>query len=86
MSDGTRSWQPIVETIESLSFTYTLIDGTVVTAPTSAQMSSIAKVQIQVTAKTAKPDPAYLDASHNDHHRRYALTAVVFPRNLWPLV
>lgn len=81
-SDGTRSWQPIVETIETLSLTYTLIDGTVVTAPTSAQVSSIAKVRVQVTAKTAKPDPAYTDPVNNDHHRRYTLTAVVAPRNL----
>jgi len=81
-ADGTKSWQPIVEGIETLNFTYTLVDGTVVANPTSAQVSSIAKVQVQVTAKTAKPDPAYLDASHGDHHRRYTLTAIVAPRNL----
>jgi len=81
-ADGTKSWQPIVEGIEALNFTYTLADGTVVANPTSAQIPSIAQVQIQVTARTAKQDPAYTDPVNNDHYRRYTLTAGVVPRNL----
>lgn len=81
-ADGTKSWQPIVEGIEALNFTYTLVDGTVVANPTSAQVPSIAQVQIQVTSRTAKEDPAYTDPVNNDHYRRYTLTAGVVPRNL----
>ena len=83
-STGAVHWQPLVENVETLNFTYTLSDGTVVgppSDPTAAQVLTIVKVKIQVTAKTAKQDPAYTDPTNNDHYRRYTLVASVTPRN-----
>ena len=84
-STGSVHWQPLVENIESLDFTYTLSDGTVVASPsdpTAAQVLNIVKVTITVTAKATKPDPDYTDPTSSDHYRRYRLTASVTPRNL----
>lgn len=84
-STGAVHWQPLVENIESLAFTYTLNDGTVIappTDPTAAQLATVARVSIAVTAKAAKADPGYTDPTYNDHYRRYTLTAGVTPRNL----
>ena len=84
-STGSVHWQPLVENIGALEFTYTLKDGTVVTPPsnpTAAQVLTIVKVKIKVTAKAAKVDPAYTDPTNNDHYRRYTLVASVTPRNL----
>jgi type IV pilus assembly protein PilW len=84
-STGSVHWQPLMENIDVLEFTYTLNDGTVVAPPsdpTAAQVLTIAKVKIKVTAKAAKADPGYTDPTNNDHYRRYTLTASVTPRNL----
>jgi len=80
-STGAIKWQPLVENIESLNFTYTLSDGNDVQNPTAAQLSTIVKVKIAVTAKAAKEDLGYTDPTYNDHYRRYTLTATVKPRN-----
>lgn len=85
-STGAIHWQPLVENIDALEFTYTLKDGTVVTPPsnpTTAQVLTIVKVKIKVTAKTTKEDLAYTaDPPNSDHYRRYTLEASVTPRNL----
>jgi len=84
-STGSVHWQPLVENIELLEFSYALSDGTIVASPsdpTAAQVLTIVKVTITVTAKTTKPDPAYTDPTNGDHYRRYRLTTSVTPRNL----
>ena len=81
-STGAVHWQPLVENISALDFTYTLNDGTVVQNPNATQVLIIVKVKISVTAKTAKEDLAYTDPTNNDHYRRYTLAASVTPRNL----
>lgn len=81
-STGSVHWQPLVENIDALNFTYTLNDNTVVQNPDATQVLNIGKVKISVTAKAAKADPAYTDPTNNDHYRRYTLTASVTPRNL----
>lgn len=81
-STGAVPWQPLVENIDALNFTYTLNDNTVVQNPNATQILKIVKVEISVTAKAAKVDPAYTDPTNNDHYRRYTLVASVTPRNL----
>ncbi len=70
------SKQPAVEHIESLNFTYLLNDGTETTTPTSAQLDSIVKVKVSVTAKSAKPDV------NTGKYLTYTLTSEIVPRNL----
>lgn len=81
-STGAVHWQPLVENIDALNFTYTLNDNTVVQNPDATQVLKIVKVKISVTAKAAKVDPAYTDPTNNDHYRRYTLVASATPRNL----
>ena len=84
-STGAVHWQPVAENIDTLEFTYTLRDGTVIAPPsnpTAAQVLNIAKVDIKITAKTSKPDPDYTDPTYGDHYRRYTLTSAITPRNL----
>ena len=68
---------PVVENIESLSFVYTLADGS--TTSTPAVPSDIRLVHISLTARTARPDPGY---PTNSGHRTYTLKSVITPRNL----
>ncbi len=65
---------PIAENITSLTFVYTLADGT--TTSTPADLTSIRKVNLSITARTAYPDQA------TGHYRTLTLTSDVTPRNL----
>ena len=71
--------QPVAENIDTLEFSYTLKDGTVIAPPsnpTAAQVLNIAKVDIKITARTTKSAP---DSSG---YRTYTLTSFITPRNL----
>ncbi len=39
-------------------------------------------INVSLTARTTKPDPAYTHPTYGDHYRRYTLTSVITPRNL----
>jgi len=66
--------QPFAENIQGLTFTYYDAAGAV-----TATAADIRRIQIGITARTAKPDPAYLA---NNGYRTYTLTSFVTPRNL----
>jgi type IV pilus assembly protein PilW len=68
---------PVAENIDNLHFVYTLQDGS--TTSTPANPEHIRRVQISLTARTAKPDPAY---PVNGGHRLAWLTSLITPRNL----
>jgi type IV pilus assembly protein PilW len=65
---------PIAENITNLTFAYTLADGTTTGSP--ADMTTIRKVTVSITARTAYPDQA------TGHYRTLTLTSDVTPRNL----
>jgi type IV pilus assembly protein PilW len=65
---------PIADHITNLSFTYTLADGT--TSSNPASLSSIRKVTISITARTAKPN------QRTGLYRTFTLTSDVMARNL----
>ncbi len=64
---------PIADNITNLSFSYTLIDGSV--TPSPSNLANIRKVTITVAARTTHPDKAGL-------YRTISLTTDVTPRNL----
>ena len=66
--------QPFAENIQGLTFTYYDAAGAV-----TATAADIRRIQISITARTGKPDPAYLA---NNGYRTYTLTSFVTPRNL----
>lgn len=68
------SYQPVVEYIDSLTFSY--LDNAGITATTIGDIRSI---QVSIVAKAAKPDPSY---PANGGYRTYTLTSRVTPRNL----
>jgi len=71
-SNGSK--QPVVENIDSLTFTYlNSADGTADT------IGAIRSIQVMIVAKTAKPDPSY---PTNGGYRTYTLTSRITPRNL----
>jgi len=73
-SNGSR--QPVVENVDSLTFTY--YDSSGVTA----NLANIRKIKIIITTRTAKEDPSYTHPTSGDHYRRYTLESFVIPRNL----
>jgi type IV pilus assembly protein PilW len=77
-SNGTR--QPVVEHIESLAFVYYDGGGGALSIP--PVLSSVRKIQVTITARSALPDERYVDPVYGDHYRRYTLTSQVTPRNL----
>jgi type IV pilus assembly protein PilW len=68
---------PVAENIESLRFMYTLQDGSRTATP--ANPKQIRQVHIALTARTAKPDPAY---TANGGHRLALLTSQITLRNV----
>ncbi len=71
---GDSSYQPVVENIDSLTFTYlNSADGTATT------IGAIRSIQVTIVAKTAKIDPSY---PANGGYRTYTLTSRITPRNL----
>lgn len=71
---GTGTAQVLADNITAFTFEYLDANGavTIVTA-------NIRQVRLNLTARTAKPDPNY---SPNSGYRTYQLTAVVTPPNL----
>ena len=77
--DGTslrinRNAQPFAENIQSFAFTYQ--DGSGSATTTTAD---IRQIQINITARTGKPDPNY---GLNGGYRTYLLKSLVTPKNL----
>jgi hypothetical protein len=68
--------QPLAENIQSLSFSYTLSNGTQTSSPTTTQLSIITGILISLTAQTAQVDPT------TGQYKTYNLTTHVVPRNL----
>ena len=58
------------------AFTFSYFDGTGAATTTSA---NVRQVKVDITAKTAKPDPNY---AANNGYRTYQLTATITPPNL----
>jgi len=71
-SNGSK--QPVVENIQSLTFTY--LNSA---ASAAATIGAIRSIQVNIVARAAKPDPAY---PANGGYRTYTLTSTVTPRNL----
>ena len=71
---------PIVENIETLAFAYYDQDGGPLSIP--PPLSAVRRLQVTITAKSARPDLSYSDPVHGDHYRRFSLTFQVAPRNL----
>jgi type IV pilus assembly protein PilW len=67
---------PVAENIERLQFVYTLSDGSAATTP--ADPGQIRRVHVTLTARTARPDPAY---ATNNGYRLAMLTSHITPRN-----
>lgn len=68
------SYQPVVEYIQSLSFSYLDSSG-----GTAATIGEIRSIQVTIVANAAKPDPSY---PTNSGYRTYTLTSRITPRNL----
>jgi hypothetical protein len=64
---------PVADNITSLSFQYTLKDGTVTSA--SANLADIRKINVSITARTTRPD-------RNGLYRTITLSSDITPRNL----
>jgi type IV pilus assembly protein PilW len=77
---GVDGWQPLAENIESLSFLYTLSDGTATSAPTAAQLASIRMVKVTIRARTSVEDPEL--GSGSSAYRRRELISSVKVRNM----
>ena len=65
----------IAENIATLSFTYTLADGTVTTTP--ADLSQIRAIDVTLTGQTATPDP-----QHAAGYRNVTLNTTILVRNM----
>ena len=64
---------PVADNITSLSFQYTLKDGSVTSAP--ADLADIRKITVSITARTAHPD-------RSGAYRSITLSSDITPRNL----
>ncbi|MBN4054405.1 prepilin-type N-terminal cleavage/methylation domain-containing protein [Nitrospira defluvii] len=73
---GVGNNNPVLEHIESLDFVYRKADGTILTPPLVP--SQIGKVEITITARTARADPKYPD---NGGYRTRTLTTNISLRN-----
>jgi type IV pilus assembly protein PilW len=76
-STGAIHWQPVADNIESLSFLYTLADGTVTDSP--ADPKNIRVIKVTITAKTNMTDPEY---KGGDGYRRRTLSSSIKARNM----
>jgi type IV pilus assembly protein PilW len=64
---------PVADNITSLSFQYTLKDGSVTSAP--ADLADIRKITVSITARTTRPD-------RSGAYRSITLSSDITPRNL----
>lgn len=69
--------QPVAENVATLTFLYTLVDGSVTDNPPDPGL--IKGVQISLTTQTEKPNPDY---PYNNGYRKHTLISTVIPRNL----
>ena len=69
-----RNGAPWTDGIESLSFTYTLKDGSTTQAP--SDLSAIRKVTLALTVRSSAIDPLTAD------YKRFELTSDITPRNM----
>ena len=67
----------VAENIQSLSFLYTLADGSTTTTPTD--LTQVRRVDVSVTARTARSDPNY---SQNGGHRTLTVSGVAQLRSI----
>ena len=74
-SNGAK--QPVVENVDTLSFSYFDANGN-----STNNLANIREIQISIRVRTAKTDPDYTDPTFDDKYRRYTLTSQVTPRNL----
>jgi type IV pilus assembly protein PilW len=74
-SGGTA--EVLADNIPAFNFSYYDANGTAVNS--SANSGNIRKVTIDITARTAKPDPSY---TSNGGYRTYQLSADITPSNL----
>jgi len=73
----TNQWQPMVDNIESLSFLYTLSNGTTTSSP--ANLADIRMVRVAIRARTSILDP---ELGSGGGYRRRELTSLIKVRNL----
>lgn len=71
---GSGTSDVLADNITAFTFTYLNSDGA-----TATLASQIRQVQLDITARTAKPDPNYSD---NDGYRTYQVKATITPPNL----
>ena len=69
---------PFAENIVGFSFTYYRGDGVTLVTHTDND-DKIRQIEIEIVARTSKPDPDY---STNSGYRRYTLTSRITPINL----
>jgi len=75
-STSSIHWQPLAENIESISFIYTLADGTVTDSP--ANPKDIRMVRVTLIGRTSISDPEL----SGDGYRRRELATIIKVRNL----
>lgn len=71
---GSGTSEVLADNITAFTFTYHKSDGT-----TATLASQIRQVELNITARTAKPDPNY---TSNNGYREYPVTARITPPNL----
>jgi type IV pilus assembly protein PilW len=71
---GTGTAEALADNITAFAFSYYDGNGAATTTP-----ANIRQVKVDITARTAKPDPNY---TSNNGYRTYQLTATITPPNL----
>jgi len=74
---GSGTAEIVADNITAFTFAYYDANGSAVTS--SANSGNIRKVTINITARTAKPDPSY---TSNSGYRTYQISADITPPNL----
>ncbi|MDD5712247.1 MAG: prepilin-type N-terminal cleavage/methylation domain-containing protein [Smithellaceae bacterium] len=78
-SNGAR--QPLADNIDAIDLRYWDVNGQELARPVAtARLNDIRRIQITITAKSAKPDP------NTGQYRTYTLVSQVFPRNISAIV
>jgi len=74
---GSGTAEIVADNITAFTFNYYDANGSAVTS--SANSGNIRKVTVNITARTAKPDPSY---TSNSGYRTYQISADITPPNL----
>jgi len=92
--DTGGGFQAIAENIQAIEFGYILDSGTLVSNPTSSQLSQIRAVQISILARASSPDTDFLNTQtyttisgtvwgpYNDNYRRRFASLTIKCRDL----